>query len=87
VHEAGPSVPRERATGEWIGLARFSAAGADWARAEIAAIEAEGRLSDADMPELLTRLAARHKVVVHYITGHWLDVDDLADLAEARNFP
>ena len=28
-----------------------------------------------------------HPVAVHYVTGHWLDVDDLADLAEARNFP
>ena len=35
---------------------------------------------------LLQRLAARHPVAVHYITGHWLDVDTLADLAEARNF-
>jgi len=23
---------------------------------------------------------------VHYITGHWLDVDTPTDLAEARNF-
>jgi len=37
--------------------------------------------------DLLTRIAARHPVAVHYVTGHWLDVDDLADLAEARNFP
>jgi phosphoenolpyruvate phosphomutase len=34
----------------------------------------------------LTRLAGRHDVKVHYVMGHWLDVDDLGDLAEARNF-
>jgi len=44
-------------------------------------------LAQADLPALLTRIAARHDVAVHYVTGHWLDVDDLADLAEARNFP
>jgi phosphoenolpyruvate phosphomutase len=84
--EIGSAVPPERAAAEWIGLVRFSARGAEWARAEIDAIEAEGRLPQADMPELLTRLAKRHPVVVHYVTGHWLDVDDMADLAEARNF-
>jgi phosphoenolpyruvate phosphomutase len=61
--------------------------GADLVRAEIAALEAEGALAKANLPELLTRLASRSGVTVHYVTGHWLDVDDLADLAEARNFP
>jgi phosphoenolpyruvate phosphomutase len=83
----GPALPRADIAGEWIGLARFSPRGAEWAREEIAAIAAEGRLATADMPELLTRLAQKHEVAVHYVAGHWLDVDDLADLAEARNFP
>jgi phosphoenolpyruvate phosphomutase len=74
------------ATGEWIGLARFSARGAAWAREEIAALEAEGQLEQADLPVLFTRLAAKHPVMVHYITAHWLDVDTLTDLADARNF-
>jgi len=72
--------------GEWMGLARFSARGAEWLHEEIAALEAEGLLERADMPLLLTRLAARHPVRVKYFTGHWLDVDTLTDLAEARNF-
>ena len=40
----------------------------------------------ADLPLLLTRLAAKHPVRVTYFAGHWLDVDTLGDLAEARNF-
>ena len=75
-----------RATGEWIGLARFSAQGSDWLREEIAAIEAEGLLESADLPLLFSRLAAKHPVAVHFITSHWLDVDTLTDLAAARNF-
>ncbi len=75
-----------RATGEWIGLARFSAQGSEWLREEIAAIEAEGLLESADLPLLFTRLAAKHPVAVHFITSHWLDVDTLTDLAAARNF-
>lgn len=81
------TLPPDDIAGEWIGMVRFTARGAELARAEIAAIEAEGGLATADMPTLLTRIAAKHPVAVHYVTGHWLDVDDLADLAEARNFP
>jgi phosphoenolpyruvate phosphomutase len=74
------------ACGEWMGLVRFSARGAGWLQEELAALEAEGLLGTADLPLLLTRLAARHPVEVLYFTGHWLDVDTLGDLAEARNF-
>ena len=59
---------------------------AAWLRQELDLIEAEGQLESTDMPMLLTRLAAKHPVFVHYITGHWLDVDTLEDLSNARNF-
>ena len=72
--------------GEWIGLARFSSDGAAWLRAELALLRSEGLLETADLPLLFTRLAAKHPVVVHYITAHWLDVDTVTDLADARNF-
>jgi phosphoenolpyruvate phosphomutase len=82
----GSDVPEGKVGGEWIGLARFTPRGAALAQDEIARIAQEGRLAQADMPELLSRLASRHDVRVHYVAGHWLDVDDLADLADARNF-
>ncbi|HEY8612191.1 MAG TPA: phosphoenolpyruvate mutase [Roseomonas sp.] len=82
---AGDIAPGELC-GEWMGLVRFSARGAEWLREEIAAMEGEGLLERGDMPLLLTRLAAKHPVRVKYFTGHWLDVDTLTDLAEARNF-
>ena len=72
--------------GEWIGLARFTAEGARWLSEEIDLIEAEGALDGADLPLLLTRLAQKHAVRVHYVAGHWLDVDTLEDLSNARNF-
>jgi phosphoenolpyruvate phosphomutase len=80
------ALPPDAANGEWIGIVRFSARGAELALAEMAAIAAEGKLAVADIPMLLTRIAAKNPVNVHYVTGHWLDVDDLADLTEARNF-
>jgi phosphoenolpyruvate phosphomutase len=84
--EIGPEVAGERMAGEWIGLARFSAQGSAWLREEIERLRAEGLAETADMPLLLTRLAARHPVKLYVFSGHWLDVDTLPDLAEARNF-
>jgi phosphoenolpyruvate phosphomutase len=81
-----PHLPMAQSSGEWIGLARFTAQGAALLRQELNLIEAEGKLDGMDMPMLLTRLAAKHPVFVHYITGHWLDVDTLEDLSNARNF-
>jgi phosphoenolpyruvate phosphomutase len=72
--------------GEWMGLARFSAQGAGWLREEMDLMEAEGLLETGDVPLLLTRLAAKRPVRVKYFAGHWMDVDTLSDLAEARNF-
>jgi phosphoenolpyruvate phosphomutase len=74
-------------TGEWIGLLRLSARGSELVRAELAALEQEGLLATADLPLLLTRLQKHTKVAVHYVTANWLDVDDVLDLADARNFP
>jgi phosphoenolpyruvate phosphomutase len=79
-------LPPARVSGEWIGLARFSAEGSLWLTEEIALLDAEGLLETADLPLLLTRLAAKYPVAIHYITAHWLDVDTLNDLADARNF-
>jgi phosphoenolpyruvate phosphomutase len=84
--EIGPDVAGDRMAGEWIGLARFSAQGSIWLREEIERLRAEGLAETADMPLLLTRLAERHSVKLYVFSGHWLDVDTLPDLAEARNF-
>jgi len=79
-------LPVQQSNGEWIGLARFTAQGIAWLHEELDLIAAEGNLETTDMPMLITRLAAKHPVFVHYITGHWLDVDTLDDLSNARNF-
>ncbi len=80
------AVTADASMGEWIGLMRLSARGAALVRAELVAMQADGSADQADMPALLERLMRRHPVAVHYITGHWLDVDTMTDLADARNF-
>ena len=72
--------------GEWIGLLRATPEGSRLIRAELDAMRADGSLAQADISALLSRIAAHHPVGVHYVTGHWLDVDTMLDLADARNF-
>ena len=49
-------------------------------------MDRENELSCADIPYLLNRIIKNGgHVEALYITGHWLDVDDAFDLANARN--
>jgi phosphoenolpyruvate phosphomutase len=74
-------------TGEWIGIARLTEKGADLVRAELDAMKADGTLESADLATLFARLAANGNAPrVHYVAGHWLDVNDAFDLARARDF-
>lgn len=82
----GIDAAHEAVVGEWIGLLHMSARGTETVRAELAAMEVEGVLSQADIPAVLERLIGRDGVAIHYISGHWLDVDTATDLAAARNF-
>ncbi len=72
---------------EWIGLARLSAAGAATVRGELERMKDENRLAEASLVDLFNGLIARgQEVRVVYVTGRWLDVDNAADLAQARKF-
>ncbi len=82
----GVAASRDRAAGEWIGLMHTSVRGTEKLREELASMQADGTLQQADLLAVLDRLRARCDVAVHYIAGHWLDVDTLTDLADARNF-
>ncbi len=83
----GDNIPDAECHGEWTGLVKFSANGAEVARAEIESIQNDGTLKDAGLPTLLTRLASKgEKISVVYVAGQWLDVDDYADLMKAGKF-
>ena len=74
------------AHGEFIGLTRLSEEGAALVRSMLDAMGKEGTLDKADLPDLFARLVAEGATIdVHYVTGHWLDVDDAFDLASLRN--
>jgi phosphoenolpyruvate phosphomutase len=81
-----PDLPGQETDGEFIGLIKLSAKGAEPMRAELEAMRADGTLAKAALPHLLMRLIEKGVPIgVLYITGHWLDIDDAFDLAKARN--
>jgi phosphoenolpyruvate phosphomutase len=82
-----PSMPHDEVHGEWIGLVKASPRGSR------AIADALGRLrTRADFRQLRFKdlfadlVEAGHDLHVLYITGHWLDVDNLEDLSRAQTF-
>jgi phosphoenolpyruvate phosphomutase len=87
VRRIGPEISAGDADGEWIGLARLSADGAEATQVALEAMAIDGSIEHASLIELFNRLIADGQSLgVLYITGHWLDVDNAADLATARSF-
>ena len=83
----GHDVADSNIHGEWIGLARVSGRGSQVIGAELDAMESDGTLDQSSLIELFSRLLARgEEIKVVYVTGHWLDVDNAQDLAEAQRF-
>jgi phosphoenolpyruvate phosphomutase len=77
----------ETSDGVWIGLVKLSERGSALLRDEIEAMREDGSFSTASLPDAVNRLIAKgHKPRVVYIAGHWLDVNDVVDLAKARDF-
>jgi len=86
---AAPVLERFEAGGRdgvWVGLLRANARGAAMIRAALAALEREGTLDTADIGAVLTRLAGEGaRIGVVYVRGYWRNVNDLMDLAQARD--
>ena len=79
----------KRIDGEWMGVARFTAAGAAQLADSLAAWRADdpAGLEAAHMSGLFNRLVAAGMTVrVVYTSGHWLDVNHVDDLVLAGSF-
>jgi phosphoenolpyruvate phosphomutase len=77
----------EGSHGEWIGVALLRGDATTAVRAELKAMNKDGSLARASLIDLFNRLIDRGTDIrVLYVTGHWLDVDNPADLAAAGSF-
>jgi len=87
VRDIGHDLAADGVHGEWIGLAKLSARGAERLRRALEDLRSEGRLASMNMVDVFGRLLAEGETVgVAYVTGHWMDVDDAFDLAKAGEF-
>ena len=86
-HVGTADAPARAPEGRWIGIMRSRGVGRTWIAEALETLRDQGRFETAGVPELLnTLLAAGRRVNVIYITGHWLDVNDLDDLRAAQAF-
>ncbi len=73
--------------GRWIGMLRVDAEGMPALEEAIAELRNRADFDRLDLPDLLNHLIERERIInVVYIHGNWLDVNNVRDLAEARDF-
>jgi phosphoenolpyruvate phosphomutase len=82
-----PDLPAQKTHGEWIGLLRCSGKGSEMLAAALQQLSVRADFKKLRFDALFEHLLHQGiQVKVCYITGHWLDVDRLEDLAEAQTF-
>lgn len=80
-------LPPPTVNGEWIGLLKATAAGSARLREALEQLRQRPDFARLSMADLFNHLLARGQSIrVLFITGHWLDVDSMEDLARAQAF-
>ncbi|MDX1519834.1 MAG: phosphoenolpyruvate mutase, partial [Gammaproteobacteria bacterium] len=74
-------------SGRWIGMLRIRNRGLEWINEAITQLQTQENFDQLHIPDLLNYLVANGKnIKVHYIHGHWLDINALQDLERATDF-
>jgi phosphoenolpyruvate phosphomutase len=85
--DIGPNLDRSSIHGEWIGLIKATARGSGAIKTALIELSSRPNFRNMRFDDLFKRLVQdKQPVQVLYITGQWLDVDDLDDLARAQAF-
>jgi len=81
------SLPPEKIDGEWIGLVKCTPRGSKLLQGALTELARHLDFKRMRFDDLFRHLLSREiEVRVLYINGHWLDVDNHDDLAEAQTF-
>jgi len=73
--------------GRWIGMLRASGEGRKYLLEALEQLKAQPDFGRLGVPDLVNRLIANgHAPQVQYIAGHWMDINNLEDLARAGDF-
>jgi phosphoenolpyruvate phosphomutase len=73
--------------GRWIGMLRARGPGRSQLQQALDQLRAEPGFERMDVPDLVNRLVENgHAPQVQYISGHWMDINNLDDLQRAGEF-
>jgi phosphoenolpyruvate phosphomutase len=73
--------------GEWIGLLKTSEKGTEKVKAALEVLSKTEAFNKLKIPDLLNYMIENgEKVNVVYITGHWLDIDNMKDYLRGQKF-
>lgn len=76
-----------RPDGRWIGMLRARGPGRAHLLEAAQQLQADADFGRLDVPDLVNRLIANgHAPQVQYVTGHWMDINNLEDLQRAGDF-
>ena len=74
-------------SGHWIGMMRIRQEGRKWIETAIEELQSSSNFKELTIPDLLNHIITKGKTVnVHYINGHWLDVNSINDIGAAGDF-
>jgi phosphoenolpyruvate phosphomutase len=81
--KSSPDIP----SGRWIGMLRVRGQGRQWIEEAIGELKTHESYQQMSLADLLNQLIQlNHPVKVHYINGHWIDINALADIDRAGDF-
>ncbi|MCH8263503.1 MAG: phosphoenolpyruvate mutase [Proteobacteria bacterium] len=81
--ESSPEAP----SGRWIGMLRVRGQGRQWIEEAIDDLKTQENYKQMSLADLLNQvIQLNHPVKVHYINGHWIDINALADIDRAGDF-
>jgi phosphoenolpyruvate phosphomutase len=74
-------------SGRWIGMLRVQGQGVTWFKEALNELQHQDNFAKLTVPDLLNYLVNKGTAIkVHYIHGHWLDVNTIEDIDRAGDF-
>jgi len=84
---AEPEIQGRQADGRWIGMLRVAGQGGEYLGSAMQTLRQEANFNTLGVPDLLNQLVKDgHPPQVQYVNGHWMDINNLADLERAGAF-
>jgi phosphoenolpyruvate phosphomutase len=79
------SLPKDKITGEFIGLWKVSGKGGDIVRKALETLSKNPDFKNMSMVDLFREIIKESRIAVKFIKGSWLDIDTIVDLERAKD--